>query len=94
MGGWGWGGNLSSVMEECGAVSLGQGIPFHTWAERARQREKETAKGGEGRAWVELGLFLRHFEGWTPCSSGLFSIPINSGEAEPSQGNTTEQTPD
>jgi len=28
--GGGGGGGLSSVMEECGAVSVGQSIPFHT----------------------------------------------------------------
>ncbi len=33
----GGGGSLSSVMEECGAVSLGQGIPFHTGKKEKRR---------------------------------------------------------
>lgn len=42
---WWWGGGgLSSVMEECGAVSVGQSIPFHTLVERKRRA------GGERRA--------------------------------------------
>ncbi len=48
---------MSSVMEECGAVSLGQGIPFHILVKRKRRA------GGEGRGWVELGLFLRRLRG-------------------------------
>lgn len=65
---WGGGGSLSSVMEECGAVSLGSGIPFHT-----------VVKKKEGKGWGGVGpLFSQSFAGWTSCSSGLFSIPRNS----------------
>lgn len=34
------GGSLSSVMEECEAVSLGQGIPSHTRVERKKKSRK------------------------------------------------------
>lgn len=70
--GWVGGGCLSSVMEECGAVSLGQGIPFHT-----RVRKRKNGSRGEGRAgwsWASP----QTFGGRTLCSSGLFSIPRNS----------------
>lgn len=51
VGGGEGGGSLSSVMEECGAVSVGQSIPFHTAVKRKRRA------GGEGRAgwsWASL----------------------------------------
>lgn len=45
----GWGpSNSSSAIEECEAVLLGQGIPFHT---RAKRKKKATRVG---KGWVEL----------------------------------------
>lgn len=79
---------MSSVMEECGAVSLGQGIPFHTLVKRKKEGQEE--KDGLGG----VGPLSQTFEDWTLCSSGLFSIPGNSRQGEASRGNTAERSPD
>lgn len=60
---------LSSVMKECGAVSLGQGIPFHAAVKEEKEGQEE--RDGLGGA----GPLSQTFQGWTSCSSGLFSIP-------------------
>lgn len=75
-------------MEECGAVSLGQGIPFHTLV----KKKKKGRRRGKGLGGA--GPLSQAFQGWTSCSSGLFSIPRNSRQAEPPQGNAAEQPPD
>ena len=41
-------GGLSSVKEECGAVSPGQSIPFHTWVKRKEGQEERDGLGGLG----------------------------------------------
>lgn len=38
-------GGLSSVKQECGAVSLGRSIPFHTWVKRKEGQEEREGLG-------------------------------------------------
>lgn len=86
--GRGGGVSLSSVMEECGAVSLGQGIPFHAVVKKKKKGRRR------GMGWVVLGLFLRRLRGGHRVPVAYFQFLENSGQAEPSQDNTAEQAPD
>lgn len=62
-GGRGGGVSLSSVMEECGAVSVRQGIPFHTPVEKKKEGQDGRKKqGGTGPPPQTLGAYFQSLD--------------------------------